>query len=38
MMPNGLLNTLTESEIQDLFAYLLSRGDPAYKAYQSGGQ
>jgi putative heme-binding domain-containing protein len=34
MMPNGLLNTLTESEIQDLVAYLLSRGDATHKLFQ----
>ncbi len=27
-MPEGILNTLREEEIQDLVAYLLSRGDP----------
>jgi putative heme-binding domain-containing protein len=27
MMPEGLLNTLNESEVLDLMAYLLSRGD-----------
>jgi putative heme-binding domain-containing protein len=27
MMPSGLLNTLNESELLDLFAFLLSRGD-----------
>jgi putative heme-binding domain-containing protein len=27
MMPEGLLNTLTETEIEDLVAFLLSRGD-----------
>jgi putative heme-binding domain-containing protein len=27
-MPEGLLNTFKEDEIQDLAAYLLSRGDP----------
>ena len=27
MMPSGLLNTLSETELLDLFAYLLSRGD-----------
>jgi putative heme-binding domain-containing protein len=27
MMPSGLLNTLNETEILDLFAFLLSRGD-----------
>ena len=26
-MPVGLLNSLTEEEVQDLVAYLLSRGD-----------
>jgi putative heme-binding domain-containing protein len=34
MMPTGLLNSLSESEIQDLMAYLLSRGDSTHKAYQ----
>jgi len=34
MMPAGLLSTLTEEEIQDLFAFLLSRGDPNHKMYQ----
>jgi hypothetical protein len=33
-MPNGLLNTLNEPEIQDLSAYLLSRGDPSNKMFQ----
>ncbi len=28
MMPDGLLNTLTEEEIQDLVAFLFSGGDP----------
>ncbi|MCB1226240.1 MAG: c-type cytochrome, partial [Verrucomicrobiales bacterium] len=28
MMPPGLLNTLTETDILDLLAYLLSKGDP----------
>jgi putative heme-binding domain-containing protein len=27
MMPKGLLNTLSEDEVKDLMAYLLSRGD-----------
>ena len=27
MMPTGLLNTMNEQEVLDLFAYLLSRGD-----------
>ncbi len=35
MMPSGLLNTLHEAEIQDLFAYLLSRGDPASKMFNN---
>jgi putative heme-binding domain-containing protein len=34
MMPQGMLNTLTESEIQDLIAFLFSRGDPQYSAYR----
>ena len=34
MMPNGLLSSLNEDEIQDLFAFLLSRGDPNHKMYQ----
>src|SRR5262245_41583160 len=34
MMPGGLLNTLTEGEIQDLMAYLVSRGDPSHSAFQ----
>ncbi len=37
MMPEGLLNSLTSEEIQDLFAYLLSRGDPEHPAFKSGG-
>jgi putative heme-binding domain-containing protein len=28
MMPSGLLNTLTEDELLDLMAFLLSRGNP----------
>ena len=35
MMPAGLLNTLTKTEILDLMAYLLSRGDPQHKMFQS---
>ena len=34
MMPEGLLNTLQEAEIQDLVAYLLARGDPQHKMFQ----
>lgn len=35
MMPTGLLNTLTKTEILDLMAYLLSRGDPQHAMFQS---
>jgi len=34
MMPEGLLNTLNEEEIQDLMAYLLSRGDRNNKMFR----
>ena len=34
MMPEGLLNTLTEEEIQNLVAFLYSRGDPTHKMFQ----
>ncbi|MEX2139397.1 MAG: family 16 glycoside hydrolase, partial [Pirellulales bacterium] len=34
MMPQGLLNTLKADEIQDLIAYLLSRGDSEHAMYQ----
>ncbi|MBI4659552.1 MAG: DUF1080 domain-containing protein [Verrucomicrobia bacterium] len=34
MMPEGLLNTLKEDEIQDLVAYLLSRGDRQDRMFQ----
>ena len=34
MMPEGLLNTLTAEEIQDLIAYLLSRGDSDHPMYR----
>jgi putative heme-binding domain-containing protein len=34
MMPNGLLNTLTEAEILDLLAYIRARGKPDHAAYQ----
>ena len=40
MMPEGLLNTLSESEIQDLIAYLLSGGNrdnPAFQKKSAGG-
>lgn len=35
-MPPGLLNRLNEDELADLFAYLLSGGDPEYHYY--GGE
>ena len=34
MMPTGLLNSLTAAEIQDLVAYLMSRGDRTHAMYQ----
>ena len=34
MMPPGLLNMLTEADILDLLAYLLSKGDPEAAAFQ----
>ena len=34
MMPQGLLNSLNAEEIQDLLAYLLSRGDSEHPAYR----
>ena len=33
-MPEGLLDTLGEEEVEDLIAYLLSRGDPESEAYR----
>jgi len=33
-MPEGLLNSLREDEIQDLIAFLLSRGDPHSKMFR----
>lgn len=35
MMPEGLLNTFKPDEIQDLMAYLLSRGDRNLKMFRS---
>lgn len=35
MMPTGLLNTLNETEILDLFAFLLSRGDRHHAMFDS---
>jgi hypothetical protein len=34
MMPTGLLNTLKADEIQDLIAYLMSRGDSEHQVYR----
>ena len=34
MMPEGLLNSLKEDEIQDLTAFLLSRGDSPHPMYR----
>ena len=33
-MPTGLLNTLTEDEILDLWAYVESGGDPDYRSFR----
>jgi len=34
MMPEGLLDTMTEEEVLDLMAYLLSRGDPNHAMFK----
>lgn len=34
MMPEGLLNTLTEEEIQDLMGYLLARGNRGHEMFR----
>lgn len=34
LMPDKLLNTLNESEILDLLAYMLSRGDPSHPMFR----
>jgi putative heme-binding domain-containing protein len=34
MMPPGLLNSLKPDEIQDLIAYLMSRGDPRHRMFR----
>jgi putative heme-binding domain-containing protein len=36
MMPEGLLNTLSEDEVKDLLAYVLSRGRRDDRMFQSG--
>jgi putative heme-binding domain-containing protein len=38
MMPSGLLNTLNESELLDLFAFLLSRGDRNHAMFERRGE
>ncbi len=38
MMPAGLLDTLSEEEILDLMAYLLSRGDPDHEMFQPANE
>jgi putative heme-binding domain-containing protein len=37
MMPAGLINTLSEEEVLDLLAYLLSRGDRGHPYFQGSG-
>ena len=34
MMPPGLLNTLTDTDILDLLAYVLSMGDPGNPLFE----
>ena len=34
MMPEGLLDTLTQNDILDLVAYLYSRGDRNHKMFR----
>lgn len=34
LMPEGLLNTFTQDDVLDLFAFLLSQGDPSHEAFQ----
>ena len=34
LMPDKLLNTLNESEVLDMLAYMLSRGDPAHPMFR----
>lgn len=38
MMPSGLLNTLNQDELLDLFAFLLSRGDPNHAMFKHGNE
>jgi len=35
-MPTGILNTLQETQVLDLLAYLISDGDSAHIAFRSG--
>lgn len=37
MMPEGLLNTLTQEEILDLMAFMLSRGDRQHPMFRQNG-
>jgi len=37
IMPKGLLDKLTRDEILDLYAYVLSGGNPQHKLFQGGG-
>jgi hypothetical protein len=34
MMPRGLLNSLEPAEIQDLIAYMMSRGDSKHRMFR----
>jgi putative heme-binding domain-containing protein len=38
MMPNGLLDTLSEEEVKDLLAFLLSRGDRSHAMFAQRGE
>jgi hypothetical protein len=35
-MPAGVLNTLTEAQVLDLLAYLISDGDSDHAVFRSG--
>ena len=35
LMPSGLLSTMTDTDILDLLAYLLSSGDPDHHLFQN---
>ena len=34
MMPEGLINAMNEDEVRDLFAYMISGGNPAHKVFK----